>query len=96
MLHDVVYRWIDGRRRSTPTSRSGSTRSPPIMILVVTGIGFLIHVYSVGYMHDDAGFARFFTYLNLFITAMLVLVLADNLLAALRRLGGRRASAPIC
>src|SRR5215831_17523395 len=51
-----------------------------VMLLVVTGIGFLIHVYSVGYMHEDPGFARFFTYLNLFITAMLVLVLADNLL----------------
>ena len=50
------------------------------MVLVVTGVGFLIHVYSVGYMHDDAGFARYFAYLNLFTTAMLILVLADNLL----------------
>src|SRR5205085_8000130 len=40
----------------------------------------LIHVYSVGYMHGDRGFARFFAYLNLFTTAMLILVLADNLL----------------
>jgi NADH-quinone oxidoreductase subunit L len=51
-----------------------------VMILVVTGVGFLIHVYSVGYMHHDPGFARYFAYLNLFTTAMLILVLADNLL----------------
>ena len=50
------------------------------MVLVVTGVGFLIHVYSIGYMHDDPDVARFFAYLNLFVTAMLVLVLADNLL----------------
>jgi NADH-quinone oxidoreductase subunit L len=49
------------------------------MLLVVTGIGFLIHVYSAGYMADDPGMARFFAYMNLFVFAMLVLVLADNL-----------------
>ncbi len=51
-----------------------------LMTLVVTGVGFLIHVYSIGYMHGDRGFWRFFTYLNLFIFAMLNLVLADNFL----------------
>jgi NADH-quinone oxidoreductase subunit L len=51
-----------------------------IMILVVTGVGFLIHVYSTGYMHHDPGFGRYFTYLNLFMFAMLTLVLADNFL----------------
>ena len=51
-----------------------------VMILVVTGVGFLIHVYSVGYMHDDRDFPRFFTYLNLFIFSMLMLVLASNFL----------------
>jgi len=50
------------------------------MVLVVTGIGTLIHVYSIGYMHGDKAFAKFFAYLNLFIFAMLNLVLADNLL----------------
>ncbi|MBD3222671.1 NADH-quinone oxidoreductase subunit L [bacterium] len=50
-----------------------------VMILVVTGVGFLIHVYSVGYMAHDDGFQRFFTYLNLFIFAMLTLVLGENL-----------------
>ena len=51
-----------------------------LMTLVVTGVGFLIHVYSIGYMHGDPGFWRFFAYLNLFIFAMLNLVLADNFL----------------
>ncbi|GBD25661.1 NADH-quinone oxidoreductase subunit L [bacterium HR30] len=51
-----------------------------VMILVVTGVGFLIHLYSVVYMHDDPGYARYFAYLNLFTVAMLVLVMADNLL----------------
>lgn len=48
------------------------------MSLIVTGVGFLIHVYSIGYMHGDKGFWRFFTYLNLFIFAMMNLVLGDN------------------
>ena len=51
-----------------------------VMCLVITGIGTLIHVYSIGYMHDDAGFARYFAYLNLFLFFMLVLVLGRNLL----------------
>ena len=51
-----------------------------LMTLIVTGVGFLIHVYSIGYMHGDPGFWRFFAYLNLFIFAMLNLVLADNFL----------------
>ena len=51
-----------------------------VMCLVVTGVGFLIHVYSVGYMAHDPSFRRFFLYLNLFMFAMLTLVLADNFL----------------
>ncbi|MBU0506699.1 NADH-quinone oxidoreductase subunit L [bacterium] len=51
-----------------------------VMALVVTGVGFLIHVYSIGYMRDDPSFGRFFTYLNLFCFMMLVLVLGNNLL----------------
>lgn len=49
-----------------------------VMSLIVTGVGFLIHVYSIGYMHGDKGFWRFFSYLNLFIFAMMNLVLGDN------------------
>ena len=51
-----------------------------IYILFVTGVGLLIHIYAVGYMHGDPGFYRFFAYLNLFMFMMLTLVLADNLL----------------
>ncbi len=51
-----------------------------LFLLIITGIGFLIHVYSTGYMHDDEGFSRFFTYLNLFIFFMLLLVLGNNYL----------------
>ena len=51
-----------------------------VMLLVVTGVGFLIHVYSVGYMKDDEGYSRYFSYLNLFLFFMTVLVLAGNAL----------------
>jgi NADH-quinone oxidoreductase subunit L len=51
-----------------------------VMILVVTGVGFLIHVYSTGYMAHEGGYYRFFGYLNLFMFSMLMLVLANNLL----------------
>jgi len=50
-----------------------------VMTLVVTGVGLLIHIYSIGYMHHDHSYARFFTYLNLFTFAMLILVLGANL-----------------
>jgi len=50
-----------------------------VMLLVITGVGFLIHLYSAGYMRGDDGYRRYFAYLNLFVCAMLVLVLADNL-----------------
>ena len=49
-----------------------------LMLMVITGVGFLIHVYSVGYMEHDRGVARFFSYMNLFIFSMLVLVLAAD------------------
>jgi NADH-quinone oxidoreductase subunit L len=51
-----------------------------VMLLVVTGVGFLIHIYSVGYMSDDEGYSRYFSYLNLFLFFMTVLVLAGNAL----------------
>ena len=50
-----------------------------VMMSIITGIGFLIHLYSVGYMADDSSFARFFAYMNLFVAAMLALVMGDNL-----------------
>ena len=51
-----------------------------VMLLVVTGVGFLIHLYSIGYMHEDPDVARFFTYLNLFVFSMLTLVMAGDFL----------------
>ena len=50
------------------------------MLMIVTGVGFLIHVYAIGYMAHEGGYYRFFAYLNLFMFFMLVLVLADNFL----------------
>ncbi len=50
-----------------------------VMTLIVTGVGLLIHIYSLGYMHDDPGYARFFAYLNLFMASMLILVLASSM-----------------
>ena len=49
-------------------------------VLLITGVGSLIHIYSIGYMHDDPKRRLFFAYLNLFVTAMLLLVMADNYL----------------
>ena len=51
-----------------------------VMLGVITGVGFLIHVYATGYMAGEAGYSRFFAYMNLFVFAMLMLVLGDNLL----------------
>jgi NADH-quinone oxidoreductase subunit L len=51
-----------------------------VMLLVVTGVGFLIHLYSIGYMHGDPGYPRYFAYLNLFVFSMVMLVLAGNFL----------------
>ncbi|MFT6294481.1 MAG: NADH-quinone oxidoreductase subunit L [Pseudohongiellaceae bacterium] len=50
-----------------------------VMMLIITGVGFLIHLYSTGFMFDDPSYSRFFSYMNLFVAAMLMLVLADNL-----------------
>ncbi|HJP63283.1 MAG TPA: NADH-quinone oxidoreductase subunit L [Mucilaginibacter sp.] len=51
-----------------------------IMMLIITGVGFLIHLYSIGYMHHDDGFGKFFAYLNLFVFFMLLLVMGSNYL----------------
>ena len=51
-----------------------------VMISIITGVGFLIHLYSVGFMDQDKDYQRYFAYLNAFVAAMLILVLADNLL----------------
>ena len=93
------------RGRRTATSSTGSPGSPPqlpvnfgfvvdaltaCLLIVVTTIGLLVHVYSIGYMSHDPGHWRFFAYLNLFMFSMLLLVLAEQLPAGLRGLGAGR------
>jgi NADH-quinone oxidoreductase subunit L len=71
------FTWIDaGRLRADFALQVDQLTL--IMLLVVTGVGWLIHLYSMGYMADDAGYRRFFSYLNLFMFFMLILVLAAN------------------
>lgn len=72
-----LFNWIEVGSLSVPFSFLIDPLSA-LMLLIVTGIGFLIHVYSIGYMHHDTGFAKFFAYLNLFIFFMLLLVLGSN------------------
>jgi NADH-quinone oxidoreductase subunit L len=71
-----------GHRSATAASRSRSTSTglAAVMALVVTGVGSVIHVYSVGYMKDDPSYGRFFAYLNVFLFFMLLLVLGRSLL----------------
>ncbi|AMQ01295.1 NADH dehydrogenase subunit L [Pedobacter cryoconitis] len=76
--HEVfLFDWISAGSLKIPVSFLVDPLSS-IMLLIITGIGFLIHVYSIGYMHDDEGFGKFFSYLNLFIFFMLLLVLGSN------------------
>lgn len=72
-----IFDWISAGSVKIPFSFLIDPLSV-LMLLIVTGIGFLIHVYSTGYMHHDAGYAKFFSYLNLFIFFMLLLVLGSN------------------
>ncbi len=76
--HVDLYRWIGAGTVQVAMSLLVDPLSIA-MALVVCGVGFLIHVYSVGYMDEDPGVARYFAYLNLFMAAMLTLVLAGNL-----------------
>ncbi|MDZ7373667.1 MAG: NADH-quinone oxidoreductase subunit L [candidate division KSB1 bacterium] len=75
----TLYRWIESGDFAIDVSFLLDPLSM-VMVLVVTGVGFLIHIYSIGYMAGDRGIARYFSYLNLFTFAMLLLVLADNYL----------------
>ncbi len=76
---EVVAPWITAGTFSAPFGFQLDQLSM-IMVLVVTGVGFLIHIYSVGYMSHEGGYYRFFAYLNLFMFFMLTLVLANNYL----------------
>ncbi|MFN0057352.1 MAG: NADH-quinone oxidoreductase subunit L [Planctomycetota bacterium] len=82
-LHQTVYEWITlviSQQRYDASFGLLFDALAAVMCLVITGVGSLIHLYSTGYMKGDPGFARFFAYLNLFMSCMLILVLGDNLL----------------
>jgi len=72
-----LFDWISAGKLSIPLSFLVDPLSA-IMLLIITGIGFLIHLYSTSYMHGDEGFGKFFSYLNLFVFFMLLLVLGSN------------------
>ncbi|MEM6961777.1 MAG: NADH-quinone oxidoreductase subunit L [Myxococcota bacterium] len=85
----TAYEWFSLTLPANPAAGQSSVAIPihirfvmdslsGVMTLVITGIGLLIHLYSVGYMSEDKGLARFFAYLNLFMASMLILVLASN------------------
>ena len=74
----TLFSWVQSGSFSADLSFQLDPLSS-VMTLVVTGVGFLIHVYSVGYMAHDKGYRRYFTYLNLFTFAMLILVMGANL-----------------
>ncbi|MGY3052746.1 NADH-quinone oxidoreductase subunit L [Pedobacter sp. UYEF25] len=73
----LLFDWISAGKLTIPLSFLVDPLSA-IMLLVITGVGFLIHLYSIGYMHSDEGFGKFFSYLNLFVFFMLLLVLGSN------------------
>ena len=73
----VLYQWISSAHFKLDLAILVDPLSV-FMFLIVTGVGFVIHIYSIGYMHDDPEYARFFSYLNLFIFSMLVLVAAAD------------------
>ena len=79
-LRQIVYTWFSVGSLRVDLGLTFD-RLSGTLVLVVTGVGFLIHLYSVGYMDEDPAYWRYFAYLNLFVSMMLLLVLADNLVA---------------
>ncbi|MBV8297996.1 MAG: NADH-quinone oxidoreductase subunit L [Candidatus Eremiobacteraeota bacterium] len=77
-LHVTLASWLPGWAFGLQLDRLSL-----IWSLIITGVGFLIHVYSIGYMDGDRAFARFFAYMNFFVFAMLTLVLSDNVIGLL-------------
>ncbi len=76
---NVVYNWFSSGNVGADVAFQLDPLSI-VMLLVVTWVGFIIHVYSVGYMHSDDGYFRYFAYLNLFLSEMLILVLGSSYL----------------
>ncbi|MBS2021086.1 MAG: NADH-quinone oxidoreductase subunit L, partial [Deltaproteobacteria bacterium] len=80
VLHETAFQWFHVGRLNIDLGLS-LDRLSGTLVLVITGVGFLIHLYSAAYMDEDKSYHRYFSYLNLFVAAMLVLVLGDNLVA---------------
>ncbi len=78
-FENIIFDWIVAGKLRTQVAFFVDPLSI-VMALVVTGVSFMIHIYSGGYMHGDPGFRRFFVYLNLFVFSMLILILANNFL----------------
>ena len=78
-VHELLWTWLpDVARGGNLSAGLYLDQLSAIMTLVITGVGFLIHVFSIGYMADDPRFARFFAFLNFFVALMLILVLGDS------------------
>ena len=78
-LHFTIYKWIPAGAFEVLFNLAVDNLTA-VVLIVVTTVGMLVHVYSIGYMTHDPGHCRFFAYLNLFMFSMLLLVLADNFL----------------
>lgn len=78
-IHIKLFNWISASASNIGFSFVIDPLSS-LMLLVITGVSFLIHVYSIGYMNEDEGYNRFFAYMNLFVFSMLVLVMGSNYL----------------
>jgi NADH-quinone oxidoreductase subunit L len=78
-VQTVMYTWVLAGSLSVPIGFLVDPLSM-VMLLVVSGVGCIIHIYSIGYMHGEFGFRRYFAYLNLFVFSMLILVSANNFL----------------
>ncbi|MCX6826890.1 MAG: NADH-quinone oxidoreductase subunit L, partial [candidate division Zixibacteria bacterium] len=78
-IEEILFVWISSGQFNV---NIGFLLDPlsSVMVLIVSGVGFIIHLYSIGYMRDDPGYGRYFAYLNLFIFSMLTLVMANNYL----------------
>jgi NADH-quinone oxidoreductase subunit L len=80
IVDTVRWAWLPGVGGEGKNLEFGFAldRLSSLMTLIITGVGFLIHVFAAGYMHGDKGFSRFFAYLNFFVAMMLILVLGDS------------------
>src|SRR3989338_6198059 len=78
-LHETLYRWIGSGSLNVDIALHVDQLTA-VMLLLVTTVSALVHLYTVGYLHGDKGYARFFAYIALFTFSMLMLVMADNFL----------------